>query len=675
MRAFLSLSRLSWPVQSLLICVAFLLVGTAIVGDYGAGWDALGQQKMANQNLAYIMGDTGRLAGFWNKQDKYYGVAFELPLLLLERSLGLKDPRHVYLLRHLVTHGFFLVGGWCCALLVYRMSRSRGVALVALLLFVVQPRLYAHSFFNSKDLPFLSMFMVTLYVTHRAFRTETVGAFVLCGVSVGVLTNLRIMGVMLFPAVLALRGLELVQTSGEERKHVLMTGAVFALAGPGTLYALSPYLWANPVEFVTAWRTLAYDPYRIVDDLFQGRLVDPDHMPWHYVLTWIEISTPPVTLLCGVLGFIVAGGRSLREPRAALRNTELRFGLLLMACLTLPVTAIVVLGSHAYDDWRHVYFLHAPLCCLAGLGMQWARGRRRPAAVAYALVGLGGVVTGWEMVRLHPHQQVYFNALVDRMTPEYLRTHYTMDPWRISCREGLDFLRRRYPATTVYVQNSWPIYMTWLTLPQVDRERLMRVEKGADVKVICGKSLQTSIFGRFDVEPFETDGQIMRAKELQTTKLSPENALYVRKVYNSTLLTVTGLVTVPGREQSGAYRTESYRGVTAGRLLRQAEFDLYGYRHSRRLGYVKDGCTASDVQARFFLHVVPVVAEELPAARRQYGFDNLDFIFSHVGHRKQGKCWASVALPDYAIARVTTGQFTAQGKIWETELVWPDDES
>ena len=93
-------------------------------------------------------------------------------------------------------------------------------------------------------------------------------------------------------------------------------------------------------------------------------------LPWHYIPTWMGISTLPVTLLCGVLGVIMVSVRSIRKPRAALGNTDLRFGLLLVACLTLPALAIIVLGSYMYNDWRHVYFLHAPLCCLAGLGVQ-----------------------------------------------------------------------------------------------------------------------------------------------------------------------------------------------------------------------------------------------------------------------------------------------------------------
>ena len=657
MRLFLSMARLPWSVQALLGCGAFLVVGIVVVDDYGVGWDARGQREIVQRNLAFIAGDIGQLDEFSprsiRKADKYYGVALELPLLLLERGLGLEDSHHIYLLRNLVTHAFFLVGGLYCSLLVYRLTHSRTVALFALLMFVLQPRLYAHSFFNGKDLPFLSMFMVSLYVTHRAFRRDTFGAFVLCGVCVGVLTNLRIMGAMLFPAVLALRGLDLGQARQGERAHVLATGAVFALAGPGTLYVLSPYLWANPFEFVTAWQALAYQPIRPLDMLFQGAVVDPHQPPWHYIPTWMAISTPLVTLLCGGLGVYRVCLRSVLHPKTALGSTDLRFGLLLVACPTLSVLAIIVLGAHIYDEWRHVFFLHAPLCGLAGLGLAWVWRICRQAAVGVAaLAGLGMLVTGWEMVRLHPHQQVYFNELVDRTTPEYLHNRYVLDAWRNSCRAGLEFLRRRYPATTVYVRNSRPVHLGWENLPLADRARLrlVRPDDDPDFAILCGRDLQNA-----------------------TENLSVENTAYTRKVYNNTLLTVTAQVTVPDAALKMARRfyDGGYRKITSGRLVQQAMFDIYTYPGGRILGYARDKCTASDIQARFFVHVFPVDEQELPARRRRYGFDNRNFNFFDWGKQEAGRCWTSVALPAYAIRRIRTGQFNQREKIWETDLMEP----
>lgn len=314
-------------------------------------------------NVDFIAGKATSLA---YDRDRFYGIAFELLLFLIERGLGLEDSRHIYLMRHLMTHGFFLIGGLCCSLLAYRLSRSRGVALQALLVLVLQPRLYAYSFFNSKDLPFLSMFMVSFYLTYRAFRMETVGTFLLCGVSVGVLANLRIMGIMLVPVMLALRGLDLIFGSRAQRKHVRTTGAIFVAAGLGTLYLLSPYLWEDPFELVTALPTLAPRP--------------ADELPPQFIPMWLAISTRPVTLLFGVLGVTLVCSRSVLWAREALGNTDLRFELLVLACSTLPVVAAVVLGSRLQDSWRHMVVLHAPLCVLGVYGLHWA-GRRGPHVV------------------------------------------------------------------------------------------------------------------------------------------------------------------------------------------------------------------------------------------------------------------------------------------------------
>ena len=59
-------------------------------------------------------------------------------------------------------------------MLALRLFGARLPAVAATLLFLLHPRLYAHSFFNSKNLPFLAMFMVALFLTHPAFKRGNV---------------------------------------------------------------------------------------------------------------------------------------------------------------------------------------------------------------------------------------------------------------------------------------------------------------------------------------------------------------------------------------------------------------------------------------------------------------------------------------------------------------------
>ncbi len=113
-----------------------------------------------------------------------------------------------------------------------------------------------------------------------------------------------------------------------------------------------------------------------------------------------------------------------------------------------------------------------------------------------------------------------------------------------------------------------------------------------------------------------------------------------------------------------AYQTVA-RGK-AGAPLTRGIFDLY--RYDNALYYFKESCAPADVADRFFLHLIPENPEDLPAERRPHGFSNLDFDFNRRGHWFDGKCLAVVELPNYPITEIRTGQFTAEGALWEVAL-------
>ena len=106
----------------------------------------------------------------------------------------------------------------------------------------------------------------------------------------------------------------------------------------------------------------------------------------------------------------------------------------------------------------------------------------------------------------------------------------------------------------------------------------------------------------------------------------------------------------------------------AGEPLIRSDFDAY--LHGNTLVYVKDACRMSDTAASFFLALFPADESALPVESRQYGFQNLDFAFHENGIRSSGgRCVALIQLPDYDIARISTGQYT-QGADGSTEHLW-----
>ena len=90
---------------------------------------------------------------------------------------------------------------------------------------------------------------------------------------------------------------------------------------------------------------------------------------------------------------------------------------------------------------------------------------------------------------------------------------------------------------------------------------------------------------------------------------------------------------------------------------------------SKALVYVKERCAADDTQARFFLHIIPYDAADLPDERKGQGFDNLDFRFAEYGADLGGACVAVRELPEYGVERVRTGQYVSgEGALWRAEF-------
>lgn len=99
----------------------------------------------------------------------------------------------------------------------------------------------------------------------------------------------------------------------------------------------------------------------------------------------------------------------------------------------------------------------------------------------------------------------------------------------------------------------------------------------------------------------------------------------------------------------------------------ESPFDIYSSRG--QLHYIKEDCAAEDIEDNFFLHIYPVQVADLPAERRQHGFENRDFSFGARQAWLDDLCLASVPLPGYPIDLIRTGQYLPGGpRVWEVEF-------
>ena len=669
-----SLRRTPFWAQALALCALFAIAGVALLDDYGMNHDEFAYRRIATATADYIAtGDIGEISKHTDPAYRYYSVVIDMPLLLAERALLLRDIRHSILTRHLITHLFFIAGGFACAMLAYRMVGNRWIALLAMLMFLLHPRLYAHSFFNSRDIPFAATMLIALYLTHRAFRRDTLGAFLLCGVCVGLAINLRPFALTLPPMILAMRALDLWQADKAERMRILATVGVFAAAALAAAYITHPYYWENPLRFIEGVRALSQHPV-IIANLFMGKMYKSAAVPSNYIPVWFAITAPPVALALGALGAAAVCWQGISRPLSALRDRETRFRILMLGCFALPVVVVIALQSNIYHGWRQMYFLWAPFCLLAAVGLRaitnirmgggiWKIGSRLPGwvrgggyrlhmaqcALAYSIASFGLITTLTAIAALHPHQQVYFNALTDTKTPGALGNRYHMDYWWMTRLQLLEYLLARYPDDTLRV---WPdVWTPRRLLPQEDRDRIIVSGNphAADFYLLRGEVVR-----RFQplIKNATLETSFYLHPRIDLRSVLDQRPIHSVRAYGSVVASITAKIDVVD-----TYRA-AYDDVAAnGTPLARSDFDIYAYDDA--LYYLNADCpppTPNRADRRIFLHIIPDDLADLPADSREFGFENRDFRLDDRAAFFDGKCVARRPLPDYTIDRIRTGQ-------------------
>ena len=624
---------------ALIALAVFMVVGVVIANDHRISVDGPLQRYYGIGNLSYVLGDPSL---FPQDHNKFYGAAFEAPLVLVERALGLEDSRDVHLSRFLLTHFVYLISGTFAYLLARRLFNNKALALFVMLLFLLHPRLYAAAFSGSKDIPFASMFMIGLFLAHRAFRKDTLFAFALLGLGAGVLMNIRIMGVVLLAGVLGLQAV-LLFSCAHERKRVLLNGGVSVLAAGLAVYVSLPYLWADPgPRVVEWWTTLSRHPHDLME-LFRGRIIYNQAPPVDYVPTWFSITSPPFALLLGAVGGLALFVRWAKGRRQALRDQELRFQSLIVVCFVAPLIAIAILDPVVYSGWRQVYFLWASFSLLATFGLDWLLkafplARLRTIACGAAAAGLGTTLI--TMTLLHPFSNFYFNVLVDRTTPEHLKTQY-----RTQTSAGVYTAMKRlsdlHTSSPIALQYDFAWAMNRLIFPETDRNRLIPEHES---------------IAEFAIE--------------RVSGASDRNALISVRVYDNTLWAVT-------RKEPEENRYASvYEATVSDVPVARSEYDIYVNYADRSLVYVKEPCAAPVTKDAFFLLVFPENADDLPIEERSLGRANERFLFYEFGSAFDGKCVAEALLPDYEIAGIRTGQLPFStldsDPLWEAAFPYED---
>ncbi|MDD5623462.1 MAG: hypothetical protein PHI23_01995 [Candidatus Peribacteraceae bacterium] len=446
----------------------FLLVGSVAFRAYGITWDEKTQYLIGFQAFNSLTKGTPWTAiADW----RYFGTTFELLLILFERPWHIEDAMTIFLLRHFVTFLSFFTGVVFFYLLAYRRFRNWQLPLLGCLFLILSPRIFGHAFYNSKDIPTLASFIMSMYTLLLFLERQTLSRALLHAIACAVLVTIRMTGIVL-PVItlLLLSSSLLAERRADAWRPLLVLSVTYLTAWMLFTIAIWPYLWGQPFgHFLEAYH---YMTTKGGGGLFMGKM---SPFTWYWIPVWIFVSTPLLYTALFLVGCIRTLSLAIRQPLIFIREKRTDASILLW--FFLPLVSLMVSGAGIYDDWRHVFFLYPAFLFLALIGMEttlrWFTSLSNPLrttgqGIIASLLLFSTVSTATWMARNHPFECVYFS-----LPSRWIDGKFELDYWGLSYRQGFEYVLAHdsAPVISFHVTSS-PGWAAPNILPWEQRQRI-----------------------------------------------------------------------------------------------------------------------------------------------------------------------------------------------------------
>lgn len=444
-----------------LFILLYILIGITIFRDVGLSIDEPFERDIGMSNVKFLLHklnlhrflcegicEADLVVDLNYLPDRIYGSWFQIVSIILEAITG-ASGMEIFHIRHILLFCVSTVGLIFLYRTVTMLHKNEWIALAVVLLFAIQPRFFGESFYNSKDMLLVAITHIAFYYLLRFLRKPwRKGFFITAGVLTGLTIATRVTGIMMFTGVLILLLLDLCVARRRRRLLIGMGGYILASAFFTILFW--PYLWNQPLaRFLESVAGMSRYPLH-TQVLLNGQSLNSANLPWDYAAQWILVTVPELVILLLLAGFVILFREAIRREGLIKKYRRLKNEIFALGLFLGPMFVVVVWNSVLYDGWRHLYFTFCAGFLLIAFSLKEISAHFKPMhfKFAMALLLVPGAFYVYQMVKLHPFQNLYFNS----MARKPLRYNYELDYWGLTYRKGLEYIlaNDQRPRISVY---------------------------------------------------------------------------------------------------------------------------------------------------------------------------------------------------------------------------------
>ena len=444
------------------IIILFFFIILAVVGyilhdDYGISLDEESTRLHGIVSLNYISEflfpnekfafQTNELIPKLSEYDfKEYGIFFEILLtLIIEILLGIKNFSEIFYARHFLNHLLFIISVICFYFLCLNVFKNKIYSFFGATILYTSPRIFGDSFYNDKDLVFLSFFIFLIFFSIKFLKKPEYHNALLLSCFSAIATNIRVIGIYVFVLVALFLFFQILMKNKFYLKNINLL-VILIFSNFAFLYIVWPFLWEAPFENIL-YSLKSFSKYSWGGNVFYlGNFYKAEFLPWHYLLIYFFATTPLLLSTIIFLGIYQIVFRFIKRFISIDKNNSYKdiwrgekekIFLFIFFTIATPLLSIYFFNSTIYNGWRHLYFLFP---CLILIGIYFLDtvlsfySKKRAALISISILVIICINNLYNLVKLHPYQYVYFNSIFEKNSNRL----FEIDYWGVSNKDALE---------------------------------------------------------------------------------------------------------------------------------------------------------------------------------------------------------------------------------------------
>ena len=426
-----------------LFFVFYFLVGVNIYRDYGISVDEpfhrssgfywylwiIEKFSFSSENLQYLKNSFNKMEfsqDFVNGTYLEYGVIFDLFAVFIEDKFNIQNSQDVFYIKHFLNFLIFYISSVAFFYLIKKRFKNNFLALVGIIFYVTSPRIFAESFYNCKDIVFMSLVVLSIYFGLKILKKCKLKNIILFTFFSALATGVRSMGIFPVFLVLGFFIFDIIEKKIFSLKQLKIISTIL-ISYVFFTYLIWPYLWDDPINhFVTAFNSFKNYSWG-GSVLYLGEYIKGSNLPWHYSFVWIGISTPIIYILLFTIGSYKVFYNFLTNLDGLWKNLDEKLDLFVLAFFFGPLIAVIIFSSTLYNGWRQLYFIYPALIYLSIFGLNYLLNLNMSRIFKFSIfiiTFLSICINVFTLIKLHPFQNIYFNLLVEKKANNLFEIDY-----------------------------------------------------------------------------------------------------------------------------------------------------------------------------------------------------------------------------------------------------------